>query len=131
MTLHWLYLTMLAVAFAASGCAGSNAIPGVASEEDVVVATAYDYLRASDAIGSTEQYRASVVPVAEDVFPVHDPTGPPGNAYDSAPTPWSAQWNVSFEVYDAFGEPAGQITVGVRRYDGAEGPRYVAEPDES
>lgn len=112
----------------ASGCAGVDAIPGVASEEDIIVATAYDYLSEAGVVSSADQYRARVYTIAEDVFPVYDPAGPPGNAYDSPPTPWSEQWSVKFDLFDAFGEPVGEVAVRVRRYDDAEGAWYVVEP---
>jgi len=105
---------VMTLCFGFVGCSGVEVIPSVSSESDLVVNIAHDYLREMDVVGSTDLcYATAPVQVLME-------RGAP-------PPPWSKAWRVSFDLFDAFGEPLGRVTTTVMRYDEVSGTRYVVE----
>ncbi|MEP0545929.1 MAG: hypothetical protein ABJF88_03290 [Rhodothermales bacterium] len=112
------FLILIGTLLFTPGCAGVEVIPGVTSEEDVVMNVAYEHLLEAGAINGTYQVRGSVLPVRQDSFPIYPPPPPPQKP------PWTEQWRVSFDVFDSFGNPVGELSVLVWRFDEAGETRY-------
>ena len=107
-----------------SGCIGAEVIPNNNSEREIVIRTAYEYLLETNVIDGTYQYEASI--------PRHTPRPrppiQPADGTESEGPKERTSWMVRFTFYDAFGEPAGEVSVPVRRFGTAANPSYEAGP---
>ena len=101
------------------GCSGAEVIPGNNSDEADVIRAAHDHLLETNAIDGTYQYEAYI----------RQPSFRPGSGSSAPKRPQDrSSWTVKFTFYDAFGAPAGQASVLVRRYGTPGNLYYEAGP---